>query len=286
MLTTEDASVPLSEAQDKKSATPLTRIFGVVNAVWKKVRTLKNQSSPAESQIYTDIEKVTPTYNLESVPVQADELDGKTKYEKYKRIKRIGAGAQSTCILASIDSQQVIMKSFITAEEFKQEVSVLQHLQHDNIVGYIDSFSFTDADGDEKRYLILEYCNGGDLSNVMRKFRKKKMPEKLFLSIMLQVLKGIDFIHAQEHVHRDIKPKNLLMHGQVVKIGDFGFSSNVHDKTAVIGGSAVYLSPEFMENQYEPKIDVWSVGCTAVELVTNKERDLKQILSHFKRKKN
>jgi serine/threonine protein kinase len=270
-------------------------LFSGVSNLWKKVTTreptrqtesaptmgayvpTETESGPISDGIVYD---VAPASKVE--PLVYPTAEGKVKFEKYKRIKRIGAGAQSTCILAKIGQEDVILKSFITSEEFNQEVGVLKRLQHKNIVGYIDSFSFLDADGDEKRYLVLEYCNQGDLSNLMKKYRKKKMPERLFVKVMLQILTGIDYIHENDHLHRDIKPKNLLMHNQVVKIGDFGFSSSVYDKTAVTGGSALYLSPEFVSNMYERKVDIWSIGCTAVEMVTHKERDMKLLLKQYK----
>jgi serine/threonine protein kinase len=265
---------------EKKST--INTVFSTVKGVWRKVTTWTPQSSSSPAKNTTHKQEVARV--VEFLPSPSDN-SGKAKYEKYKKIKRIGAGAQSTCILASDGDRKVIMKSFITSDEFKQEVEVLKKLKHYHIVGYIDSFTFSDADGAEKRYMILEYCSGGDLSNIMKKYKKKKMPTMLFASIMVQLLRGMDFIHSMHYIHRDIKPKNILVDGKVIKIGDFGFASHINDTSAIVGGSPSYLSPEFKDkqNQFNPKVDVWSIGCTAIEMITNKERDLKLLLDSFKK---
>ncbi|ORC86959.1 protein kinase [Trypanosoma theileri] len=127
----------------------------------------------------------------------------------------------------------------------------------------------------EKRcYIILEYCNGGDLEDYLS--RAFPFTENQLISMFAQLLLGLDHIHLKHLIHRDIKLQNLLLQSTtgIVKIGDFGLSKALcfTDEISVTRlGTPQYLSPEVVTGlQYTRKTDVWSMGVAFYRLMTNK----------------
>ncbi|GME77015.1 unnamed protein product [Ambrosiozyma monospora] len=178
------------------------------------------------------------------------------------------------------------------ASEFK----ILRELQHPNIVEYL---GHEDIEKDSMLHIYMEYCDGGDLSKLIKKYKEKDefIPENLIWEIFTQVLlalykchNGVDIERVENLfnstpdvqpskvdnlyvvIHRDIKPDNifLLSDGYSIKLGDFGLAKCLrHEddfaKTCV--GTPYYMPPEvIMDKPYDPVCDIWSLGCVMYEL--------------------
>ena len=135
------------------------------------------------------------------------------------------------------------------------EIHILQSMKHNHIMGLYE-YRF---DGD---YLLLvtEYCKDGDLE----KWLKRDHDFKERINIMVQIMRGMDYLHQNNILHRDMKPKNILLHDGVVKICDFGFSTMIKEYNQLfntICGTPLYMSPELLFMQpYTIKSDIWALG--------------------------
>lgn len=114
-------------------------------------------------------------------------------------------------------------------------------------------------------YLVMEYCNGRDL-----KIEMAKQPNKIFTLpeatlIMVDVLRGLEEVHAKGYLHRDIKVDNILVQEneggkKVYKIADFGLSKNSNRGETVLG-TKQYMSPEiYINKEYGFEVDMWAFG--------------------------
>jgi serine/threonine protein kinase len=148
----------------------------------------------------------------------------------------------------------------ISQTYLKNEVSLMKSLNHPNIIKLYDVIYEKD-----KVYMILEYCNGGDLSKYIRK-NKTLYDSKYFY----EILEGLKYLNNNQIMHRDIKPANILIHEHTIKITDFGFAKSFekHELSLTFCGSPLYMSPEILKHSpYTNKSDLWSLGVILYELI-------------------
>ncbi|KAI9850157.1 MAG: hypothetical protein M1838_006044 [Thelocarpon superellum] len=146
------------------------------------------------------------------------------------------------------------------------EIDLLKNLNHPNIVTY-HGFVKTS----ESLYIILEYCENGSLHSICKNFGK--FPENLVGLYMSQVLHGLLYLHEQGVIHRDIKGANILTTKEgLVKLADFGVATRttaLHESSVV--GTPYWMAPEVIElSGATTASDIWSVGCTVIELLEGK----------------
>lgn len=153
--------------------------------------------------------------------------------------------------------------------QLKQEVSVLKKISSPHIVRFRDlKKSATHF------YLILEYCNGGDLSSYIQ--RHGVIKEDLGRLFLRQLASGLSVLHRHNFIHRDLKPQNILLIDDkppLLRIADFGFSRALlpQDMAATICGSPLYMAPEILRHdKYDSKADLWSVGAILFECFCGK----------------
>ncbi|KAL7623116.1 Protein kinase of the Mitotic Exit Network [Parahypoxylon ruwenzoriense] len=148
------------------------------------------------------------------------------------------------------------------------EIDLLKNLNHDNIVKYIGFVKSVDC-----LNIILEYCENGSLHSICKAYGK--FPENLVGVYMTQVLQGLQYLHDQGVIHRDIKGANILTTKDgKVKLADFGVSTSTlagPDKEAQVVGTPYWMAPEIIElSGATPASDIWSLGCTVIELLSGK----------------
>ena len=147
------------------------------------------------------------------------------------------------------------------------EINLLKNLDHPNIVKYIECIRTKSHIN-----LILEYVENGSLHQMVK--QSGKMGEHLVFIFVKQILEGLAYLHNQGIIHRDIKGANLLLtKNGIVKLADFGYSIlNDKNKVNSIVGTACFMAPEVIEQKgnISPKCDIWSLGCTIIQLLTTK----------------
>jgi serine/threonine protein kinase len=117
----------------------------------------------------------------------------------------------------------------------------------------------------------MEYCENGSLANMLKRFGKV-FPEPLVKKYTSQVLLGLEYLHEQGVIHRDVKCANILTTKDgLVKLSDFGTSTKISDiSSSQVVGSPYWMAPEVIELAgAHTSSDIWSVGCTVIELFTS-----------------
>jgi len=145
------------------------------------------------------------------------------------------------------------------------EIDLLKSLSHPNIVKYIQHVSTK-----THVYIIMEYIENGSLRSLLRKCGN--LPELLVCTYLEQVLRGLQYLHHQGVIHRDIKAANLLVSTDgTIKVTDFGVSTryDLTGKAATdIAGTPNWMAPEVIQGQPPTTAcDIWSLGITIIELL-------------------
>ncbi|XP_030008851.1 mitogen-activated protein kinase kinase kinase kinase 5 isoform X2 [Sphaeramia orbicularis] len=149
----------------------------------------------------------------------------------------------------------------------QQEIIIVKSCKHPNIVAYYGSYIRAN-----KLWICMEFCGGGSLQDIYHVTGPLSEPQIAY--ICREMLQGLDYLHAQKKIHRDIKGANILLNNQgEVKLADFGISAQI---TATLArrmsfiGTPYWMAPEVaaveIKGGYNELCDIWSVGITAIEL--------------------
>lgn len=207
---------------------------------------------------------------------------------KYRILGLVGQGQFGRVFCASVretpakdsrlTSQLVALKELshqkAPTSEFLRELWFLITLQHPNIVT-CRALEHT-ATG---RYLVMDYCEGGTLRNLLKQDRPLRMLEGL--QLIMGVLAGLDYAHRRGVVHCDIKPENILLtlgsKGWSPRLSDFGIArrlpeigtTRLHQEISpdATVGSPAYMAPERFYGLYSPMSDIYAVGILLFELL-------------------
>ncbi len=163
--------------------------------------------------------------------------------------------------------QELSGNESLDVQRFKSEAKIMSAFNHPNIVTVQDCFS----DG-TSMYIVMEKCLGSLDTWVAL---NGAMPVNLAVAVMIQVLRGLEYAHRHEIVHRDIKPHNILIADSgTIKLGDFGlahdtYASNVLTKTNALMGSIQFMSPEQRTDakRVDHRTDLYSVAMTLIWLI-------------------
>ncbi|NXX66389.1 NEK3 kinase, partial [Spizella passerina] len=196
--------------------------------------------------------------------------------EGYNVLKVLGEGSFGRALLVHrrINDQKYVMKeirlpmSSSGVENSRKEAVLLAKMKHPNIVAFKESF---EADG--HLYIVMEYCDDGDLMQKIKHQEGNLFPEDTILHWFVQMCLAVKHIHDKRVLHRDIKSKNVfLTQSGKVKLGDFGSArllAHPMSYACTYVGTPYYVPPEIWENlPYNNKSDIWSLGCILYELCT------------------
>ena len=193
---------------------------------------------------------------------------------------KIGSGKFSTVWIArSVRTDMTValkkiqlfdMMDAVARRNCLREVNMLQSLDHENIIRYLEAFM-----QDNDLVIALEGADRGDLSTIIHERRQRGVPFSEFeiWDYFTQICAGLRHMHQKRIMHRDLKPSNLFLSvGGKLKLGDLGLSRYFSSKTLQVNsvvGTPYYMSPECIrELPYDWSSDVWSLGCILYELIT------------------
>ncbi|KAA6391092.1 MAG: putative AGC family protein kinase [Streblomastix strix] len=216
-----------------------------------------------------------------------------------KKIKKIGKGAFGTVWkMKEIRSQRIVAvkevdyDSVEEIQRFHKEVSVMRDVYH--ILQQASSSAYQHPFihvvqplgyflNEDKAYLVLEYCESGDLRKYIQKMKNSgtEISDAKAFELIKQVTLALNQLHMNGIIHGDIKPENILLTKDFqVKLSDFGLTRKLQEGrgyTTNHGGTTYYLAPELLQSQSARgkrmqtiAADIWSFGILLYELLAQK----------------
>ncbi|KAK8176810.1 kinase-like domain-containing protein, partial [Phyllosticta citribraziliensis] len=158
--------------------------------------------------------------------------------------------------------KELIRNSKSQMDQFRKEVEMMMANKHPNVVQVVN---FDEAAPKPK--LTMEYCPLGSLQT------NPPPPTAIngIVSILRQVLMGLDHMHSRQFAHRDLKPENILLRSLSplsIAIADFGFAKHFSSNMITLCGTPLFTAPEVLSHNYEgPLVDIWSAGITMLCLL-------------------
>ena len=200
----------------------------------------------------------------------------------YKIIKLLGAGSYGSVYLAKSkfsnnESDYVAIKKFQLHDKqaylsFKNEIKIFKKIKSDYLVKILDYYRDS-----RHMYLVMEYAPKGDLEEYIRSAYKRnnKIDNKFVDTVIYQLTEGLNVLHKNNIIHRDIKSSNILVfNDNLIKITDFGVSKILENNNLLANtsiGTPYYMSPELVNGTpYNYSVDFWAFGCLIYKMLTNK----------------
>jgi serine/threonine protein kinase len=200
----------------------------------------------------------------------------------YQIMRKLGAGAMATVYLAkqlSLDrlvAIKILPRKFLAdpmfVERFYKEGRAAAKLSDPNIVGALDV-----GQVGEHHYFVMEYVDGETVFDKLQ--RDKRIEERAALEIARQVASALQHAHAKGFIHRDVKPKNLMLtKSGAVKLADLGLARAIADKEAAAAernkafGTPYYISPEQIRGAADigAPADIYGLGATLYHMLTGR----------------
>ncbi|XP_011099207.1 mitogen-activated protein kinase kinase kinase 5 isoform X2 [Sesamum indicum] len=228
-----------------------------------------------------------PGASIPSQPYPLSPVGSKRIKSQWQKGKLIGRGTfgsvyvasnRETGALCAMKEVEILPDDSKSAEcmrQLEQEIKVLSHLKHPNIVQYYGS----EIVGD-KFYIYLEYVHPGSISKFIND-HCGAITESVVRNFTRHILSGLAYLHSKKTIHRDIKGANLLVDAYgVVKLADFGMAKHLNGQTANLSlkGSPYWMAPELLQSAMQTDgncdialaVDIWSLGCTIIEMMNGK----------------
>ncbi|XP_054135256.1 interferon-induced, double-stranded RNA-activated protein kinase [Melozone crissalis] len=207
----------------------------------------------------------------------------KTFLELFEKIQHIGAGGFGNVFKATskCDKTTYAIKRVEFTEKVEREARGLARLSHENIVRYHCSWRGYDRiKGSGSRwnsdpeilclFIQMEFCEQGTLEDWIIKNSKDQKYHEMAQKNFLQIVKGVQCIHSEKLIHRDLKPQNIFIsHDNKIKIGDFGLVTSVAFETLTENrGTRSYMAPEQIGTKYGKEVDIYALGLIWFEILS------------------
>ena len=206
-----------------------------------------------------------------------DSLSNNTHY--FKKGKILGEGSfgrvyeafdETKGIMLAI--KEIVVSNISISDEklhnLKAEADLLSKLNHPNIVKFYGVIT-----QENSFKILLELVAGGSIAKMIETY--KPFPENILRKYTYQILKGLEYLHVRNIIHRDIKGGNILVNRDgVCKLSDFGGSKQITDELGYkqknsLKGTPHWMAPEIIKSmEYTRYSDIWALGCTVIEMLT------------------
>lgn len=204
-------------------------------------------------------------------PVYIHNMDPR---DVFGSMTKIGQGASGSVFVAEkkegggkVALKKVKPENKTESDALAIEIKMMCCTRHPNIIKCFETYNFANH-----MWIAMEYMDGGCLTDVLENYQRlrRTMGEAEIAYILREVLLGLKFMHGMRRLHRDIKSDNVLVgkDGRV-KLADFGFCAELTEERAkrtTCVGTPYWMAPELIrQNEYDYKVDLWSVGILALE---------------------
>eukprot|EP00002_Diphylleia_rotans_P036341 TRINITY_DN7997_c0_g1_i2.p1 TRINITY_DN7997_c0_g1~~TRINITY_DN7997_c0_g1_i2.p1 ORF type:complete len:220 (-),score=37.17 TRINITY_DN7997_c0_g1_i2:290-949(-) len=141
----------------------------------------------------------------------------------------------------------------------------MQRMKHPNIIAFDSSYMTG-----REIWIVLELMDGGALTDIVT--GSYRMNESQIAHVTKKIFSAVSYLHSRKFIHRDIKSDNILLNRKgEVKLADFGYCAKVTkdapNRTSIVG-TPYWMAPELVKGQdYDAKVDVWSVGILMIEMI-------------------
>ena len=166
--------------------------------------------------------------------------------------------AIKTIAKSKIQNNTKLMKLFDT------EMAVMSKIKHPNIMHLFEYMETAN-----NYYLVIQYCNNGDLEEHVKKCKRLSEDEAQYF--LMQIMNGFRELHKYKIMHRDVKLANIFLNDDTVVIGDFGFAKSGADMATTKLGTPLTMAPELLnagsDQNYTNKADLWSIGVCFYQMI-------------------
>ena len=246
-----------------------------------------------EQRQYTQVREHLRDYNPSAFDKMCSVVSGFNPRMKYAQGNKLASGATADVyhgieLSSHKDVAIKVMKvrpayGMNLRSRMYKEILLMKKMAHSNITQYLDSYLLEDS-----LWIVMEYVNGVILSKVARAL---KIPQEDIAFICHEVLNALLYLHCNGIMHRDVKPRNILLGKDgKVKLIDFGYSTRVNTSALKsLIGTPLYMAPEVIQgNKYDYGVDIWGLGISVIQMIDgecpyrneNKQRILELILKN------